>query len=207
MTTTDQSASSGYSGLTDALAGMGDSLGAAGVALQVVGAFYGILATKDAREAQALALQHQQTLANLNARAAEMDAQFARKESQRQAGRSDLQYRAVASAARTRQAAAGIQRGVGSAAEVQASIELSRQADRVSITTSGIRAANAYRMQAVNARGQAGMAGLSAANLRLGNASISPWVQAAGSLLQGAGNYGQSRARTRRDERRFGEDR
>jgi len=192
-----------YSGFTQSLGTLSQVAAVAGVATAAIGAYYGAEAARDQAKSQALALEFQQTMAHINARAAEFDAQQILRESARQAGRSGMQYRAIAQAARTRLAAGGIESGVGSAAEVQASIEFSRQADRVSITSSGMRAANNVRMGAVNARNQAIAAGTSAQNIRLGANSINPWMAGTTSLLQGVSGVAQSYARSRRADLRY----
>lgn len=194
---------SGYSSTTTALSSLGAFSAGAGLVTSVIGAYYGAQAARDQGKSQALALEFQQTLANINARAAEIDAQGILRESQRQMGRTDLQYRALARAAQARLAARGVQAGVGSAGEIRASIEYARQSDRVSITTSGVRAANAARMQAVNARNQAIAAGVGASNLRIGAQSINPGFAGGSALLQGLGGLAGTVARTRRADLRY----
>lgn len=175
-----------------------------GLITSTLGAYYQADALKGRSKSMALAAEFQETLANINARAAEFDAQQLISDSQRAAGRSDLQYRAFAAAARTRQAAAGIQAGVGSAGEVQASIELSRQTDRVSITQNGLRAASAARLRGVGSLNAATAAAASAANFRIGGRSISPVLAGFSSLLQGSGSVAQGFARDEQARIRYG---
>ena len=87
----------------------------------------------------------------------------------------------------TRQAAAGIQGGVGSAAEVVASIDLAKETDQLAITKNAVRAASAARTGRVAQMNQAMLSGVSAVNLRSSASSMSAGLAAGTSLLGSAG--------------------
>jgi len=172
----------------------GTLLGGVGIGLQVAGAvgsalgtYYSIKAAQYRANSQALNLEFQQEISYIVARTAERDAQHTLLAGQRAAGRVGLQYRQLKEATITRQSAAGIQAGVGSAAEVATSIELAKETDQLAITRNSVRAANAHRTGRVNARNRAQFAGVSAENLRRDASALSPFGSAATTLVGGAG--------------------
>ena len=177
--------------MTD-LGGIGIGLQAAGAVNAALGAYFSVKASQYQAEAQASSLDFQQTLSERNARAAERDAQATILAGQREAGRIGMRYRQMRGELRARQAAAGIQRGVGSAAELAASLEYANQADQLAITRSSVRAANAYRTRGVNAATRGRMQGVSAANLRASADSMSPWLAGGSSLLASGGRVAHS---------------
>ncbi|HUW16348.1 MAG TPA: hypothetical protein VMW94_04660 [Actinomycetes bacterium] len=177
----------------------GDTLGAAGIGLQAagavssaIGAFYSVKANQYQAKSQASALEFQQQLSWINARAAEKDAQRTLLAGQREAGRVGQQYAQLKAATLTRQAAAGIQTGVGSAGEIAASIEVAKQADQLAITRNSVHEANASRTGRVNALNRGRMAGVSAGNLRSSAGAMNPALSGATSLVGGAGRVASS---------------
>lgn len=174
-----------------------------GIAVQAAGAYYAAKSQQYQLRSQALDLEFQATIAGLNARAAEGDAQSALEAGKREAGRIGLQYRQVKEAARTRTAAGGIQAGVGSAAEEQASIAYAKEADQITISSNAVRAANASRMAAVGQRNNQRMAMVGARNARRAAGSISPWLAAGSSLIGGAGDVSSRWAQDARWSARY----
>jgi hypothetical protein len=175
------------SGGDSGLGGAGIGLTLAGLVTQAIGAFYSVKASQYQAKSQALSLEFQQQLSFINARAAERDAQQSLLAGQREAGRVGLQFRQLAGAVRARQAAAGIQAGVGSAGEIATSIELAKQTDQLAITRNSVRQASAARTGRVNALTRAAMAGISAANLRTTAGSLDPGLSGLTTLVGGAG--------------------
>ncbi len=172
------------------------SLGGAG--LQAVGNFYAVKSQQAQQRSQALASEFQQSMSALNARAAEEDAQAITEAGNREQSRVAAQYGQLKASERAATAGRGIKAGVGSAAEVQASIELAKQLDVFAVNSNAVRAANAARTRATNDQIQGRLAGVSAANLRDTAGSLDPYVAVAGSLLgSGAGISQQWLARER----------
>lgn len=167
------------------VSGLSNGLSGAGVALQTVGAFYSAEADRYNLKSQASTQDFQASLAAFNARSAELDAQRQLRASQQEAGRSDLRYRQILARSRVAQNRGGIQAGVGSAGEVQASIRFSQQSDRFSITMNGVLASNAARLRSVGLQNQALLARTSAANLRRQARGISPALAALTSAISG----------------------
>lgn len=181
---------------------LGIGFAAGGAAMQAIGAYYSVRAGKYELKSKSLDLKFQSTMAAINARAAEQDAQNALRAATRQAGQSGLQYRVLRSAAVSRMAASGVDGGAGSAAEQLASIDYARESDRISITTAGVRAANAARMEAVSGRAQSAMLGLSSRNMLRTAGAMSPFLAGTQSLLGSLSSAGQSYLLSERDRRR-----
>lgn len=176
----------GVGGL-QSLGGVGAVMAVAGVAMSAIGSYYSAVSQRYAARSQALDLEFQGTMADLNARAAELEAQGLLEAGQLEKARVTQQYGALGSAVRVRQAAAGLQAGVGSAAEVQVSIEAAKEIDALTIERNAVRAAGVSRMRAVDFRNRALLARTSARSVRQMAGTISPGLAAFTSLLGGAG--------------------
>jgi hypothetical protein len=181
----------------------------AGMATQAIGSYYGAKIQQEQLKAQAsslryqsqsqsMTLQFQKDLATINAGLAEADAQQILLAGEREAGQISRRYGRAKSSNRASMAARGIQLGVGSAAEVEASIDLAKETDMLTINANRVRAAESARMQRTNYQTQALMSGVSAANvagagemsasnLMSSASSISPFGGAFTSLLGNAG--------------------
>lgn len=170
---------------------------------QAVGTYYAAQAQRYQLKSQALDLEYRQTMAALNARAAANDAVLELQAGQQEAGRVGLQYRQVRGAHRASAAARGLQGGVGSEAEVAASIEYAKEADMITINANAVRAANAARARGVGLQAEARMAGLGAENARRTAGLISPWMGAGTSLLGSAGSVAREWAASERQSARY----
>ena len=162
-------------------------LAVAGLVTQAIGTFYAAETQKFQLKSQALTLDFEQSIANLNARAAEQDAVAIFDAGRRRRSQVGLQFGQVRAATRVSAAARGIQAGVGSAAEIAASVELASAVDALTIDANTFRAVSAARRRAVDFRNQALLTGVSARNVRGSERSISPGLQAFTTFLGGAG--------------------
>lgn len=144
-----------------------------GLAQSVFGNYFSAKAQQSQLRAQAM-------VADTNARLAELGAQSALAQGNQQAAAASAKYGQVKSAQRAAMAANGIDLGVGSAAEVQASTDLAKEQDMNTIAANATRSAWGYREQATDYTNQAAMA-------RAGAASINPSQAAFSTLLSGAG--------------------
>lgn len=194
---TDTTGAGFFSGLGSA----GGLLSVAGLVTSTIGAYNQAQAARYQSQSSALQLELEQSLANINARLAEMDIENQEIATRRAVGRSDLRYRSILARARVNQARGGIQSGVGSAGEVAASILLARESDRISITSEGIRAANAIRMRGAGFLNQATAAGAAARNLR--GLNISPALAGLSTFLGGGSGIVRDLQRTGRERRFF----
>ncbi len=181
-TTGGAGGSAGFLGLGSA----GPILSIAGALTGALGAFYSAKADQYRLRSQALDLEFESSIANINARQAELDAESIFEAGAREKALRTLQFGQVKGAARASQAARGIQAGVGSAAEVQASIDFARELDAFTIDANTVRAAGEARRRAVDQRNAALLSRVSAQNIRSAAGSISPGLAAAGSLLGSA---------------------
>ena len=162
------------------------ALQAAGAANAAVGAFYEAKSAKGGLRSRAGALDLQADLADINARQAEFEAQDILQTGHAEAGRVGMAAKAEQNRSAAELAASGTQPGVGSAAEVQASAELLRQIDMMTIGSNATKAAAASRMQRVGYQNESAMARVSASNLRRSADSISPLSSTVTSLLGSA---------------------
>lgn len=181
----------GPRGSYDTLANIGLWTSLAGSGLQAVGNFYSVKSQQAQLKSQASAAEFQQSMSAINARSAEEEAQAITEAGNREQSRVSARYGQLKSSERAATAGRGIKAGVGSAAEVQASIELAKQVDVFTVNSNAVRASNAARTQAVNERNQSNLAGVSAANLRSTAGSLNPYAAVAGSLLGSASGIAQ----------------
>lgn len=169
------------------LAGLGFFTSLTGLLLGAVGSFYSAKGQQGQLEAQASSADFAASMAQLNARAAENDAQAILEAGQREKLGLALRSGQERAAVQVEQAASGTQSGSGSNAEALASLRFMQQLDAMTMDSNMLRAANAARTQAVDLRNQSRLARVSAANLRGTARSIDPYLGSTASLLGGAG--------------------
>ncbi|WP_089374927.1 hypothetical protein [Methylobacillus rhizosphaerae] len=153
-------------------------LQAGGAAASGIGSFFSAKTQQSNLDTQAI-------LAETNARLAERTAQSAINQGQKQVGALTLKAGQLKGAQRARIAANGVDLGVGSAAELQASTDIMKDIDKNTIETNAIQSAWGYRSQAINYE-------LQANTLRSSADAISPWGAGASSLLGSAGTVASS---------------
>lgn len=135
--------------------------------------------------AQKATLKGQAAVADTNARIAELGAQQELFRGQQQVGALTLQAGQLKSRQRTAMAANGIDLGVGTAAEIQASTDIMKEIDKNTIEANATRSAFGYRTQAVNFENEA-------LTKRATAGAISPFGSATSSLLGSAGSVAAS---------------
>jgi hypothetical protein len=186
------------------LSNFGLLMAGTGALVSSIGSFYAAKTAQYKFESDALSLDFQQTISNINARAAEFDAQQALEAGKQRKALATLRFGQLKAESRVSAAARGVQAGVGSAAEVQASIEFAKDVDAFTIDSNAFRAARAARRRALDFRNQAGAAGVGAANARSSRRSLNPALAAFTTALGGVGRVGSDFARNRRLDRLFG---
>lgn len=187
-------------------AGAGQGLGTLGMTaqvtggfLQAVGSYFAAEAAKGDSKSAAMSADHAARMADLNARQAELDAQAIVRAGRQQSALLTLRAGQERSRRKVSAAARGVVGNVGSAAELLASEDLSREIDRTVIRTNTVRAANAARTQSVNYQNQALLGRASAGNLRASARTINPLLAGVTSSLASAGRFaGTMRPRVRR---------
>jgi len=183
------------------------TLGAVGMVtggvMSAIGAYYQAESQRMQLKSQASAAEFAARIADMNARQAEDDAQYAIKAGQREAVMYAMRAGQEKEATRTVQAARGLTAGEGSAAEVLASQELVKKLDLAAIDSNALRQSQALRRQAVNERQQGLMGRVQAGNLRATRRTIQPAIGAGAQLLGTAGQaatvYGQYQTMNRRN--------
>lgn len=144
----------------------------------IVGSYYSARGQRDN-------LNYQADIADTNARIAELGAQSALMAGQRQIAAQTIRAGQLKGAQRVALAANGVDLGVGSAAELQASTEVLKEIDKNTLEANAVRNAWGYRTQGVNAQNEARMA-------RAGASSINPAMSAGTTLLSSAGSVAES---------------
>lgn len=164
---------------------IGLGLQGAGAAGSMVGSYYGAKAQQSLLGAQA-------ELSDINARVAEAAARSALTAGSRQKNAQQLMAAKVKGSQKAALAANGVDLGVGSAAEVQASTAALAEMDANTIEANALRSAWGYRTQGVNAQNDAIM--------RRGAADgISPGAAAFSSLLGSSGTVASSWYKLKKD--------
>ena len=165
------------------MSGIGLVLQAAGAASSAIGAYYQAKSNQYLLRSSALDEEFKGTVADMNARSAEMEAQGILAVGQQQIGALTAEAGAVKASARAGAAARGVAGGVGNAAEQMASLELAKRVDMATVNRNTIRAAGQARLQAVDFRNQASFSRLSARDLRASAKAISPGAAVVNSFL------------------------
>jgi hypothetical protein len=176
--------------------GMGLSYG--GTAGSAIGSFYAIRSQQHETKSRALSQKHLETMSRINARAAEVEAREIEL-----AGRKTLQLSQLANQQEhgtlvARQGSRGIRLDSGSALEERVSLQLAQEIDEMTITRNTVAAAGQARLRAVGLRNRAGLARVSANNLRRTAGSMSAVTAGTTNLLSGLGGIGRQLANDRR---------
>lgn len=159
-----------------------------GTALSAVGSYYGVEAQKGQLAQQAANADHAAAIARINAQGAESNAQAVLRAGQLQRMGLTLQQAQDRGRLVAGQAASGASLGgTGSLAEARASQRLLQRIDAMTQDSNTLRAAQAARMQGVNAQNEALLANASAQNIRGTAGSLNPWMAGIGSGLESVG--------------------
>ncbi len=152
---------------------------------QIGGSFTSAIGSYYSAATQKATLQGQAAVADINARISELGAQSALYQGQQQVGALTLKAGQLKSSQRAAMAANGIDLGVGSAAEIQASTDIMKEIDKNTLEANAMRNAFGYRTQAMNFENEA-------LTKRATAGAISPFSSAAGSLLGSAASVAGS---------------
>lgn len=159
-----------------------------GAVNQAIGSFYQARSQRLSLKAQASALEYQQRMANLNQRIVAREAVDMYQQAQKMIGQVTMQRGQEQAQARASMAARGLQAGVGSAAEVMASMEYTKQAEAMAMNAQAVRQRESMMTQRVDIANQGMMAGVQAGALRGAAGAILPGQALMASLLGSAGN-------------------
>lgn len=164
----------------------GKFLAIGGAITTAVGAFYGVEAQRYNLRGRALDFRFAASTALTNARVAEREASDLILAARSAGAITGLRFGQAKAAARTRTAAGGVVAGVGSAAEVEASIEFAKDIDLLTIERGAVRTAGAARMRAEDLRSQAALARAAAIGAHEFSSTLSPGLAGLTSLIGGA---------------------
>lgn len=173
---------------------------AVGAVNSAIGAFYGARSQKLTLKQQASALEYQQRMAQLNQRIVGREAVVMFQEAQKEIGRATAQMGRTKQQAKAAMAARGLQAGVGSEAEVMASMEYDKQATAMAMNAQAVRQREAMMTQRTDIRNQGLMAGVQASGLRMASKAILPGQALMASLLGSAGQMAANWAYSQRPE-------
>lgn len=157
---------------------MGLTLQAAGMGMKAIGAYGTAQSNKSA-------LGFQAAVDDLNAASSERSAESALAAGQFQEQNALLRSAQLKSTQRANLASSGVDLGVGSALNVLNSTDYMGQVDASTIAANAVKQAWGYRSQATNFENEA-------IAKRATAKGVNPWVDAATSLLGGAGNVASS---------------
>lgn len=145
-----------------------------GLAMSTVGSYYGAAMQKDA-------MRHQADIASINARMSDVAAEQELKRGSEQKSQVRLQVANMKSTQRAALAANGVVLDEGSAKDIIDTTDYFSLRDIDTIEANAVRAAFGHKTQSLNMRMQAGAQ-------RAGASMFNPGMQAATSLIGGAGN-------------------
>lgn len=174
------------SGFAKEFASMGPWLAIAGAVQGAIGTYYQAQTQKYQLESQKLSMEYQSSISQINARQAEFQANNILLAGERAIGQLTLKYGKALGSSRASMASRGVVLNEGSAAELEASHELTKQNDILTINANSVRQAEEARIRGVNYANQGAMQAVSANNLGISASSISPFTAASTSLLGGA---------------------
>lgn len=180
------SGAAGAGGFGGMMGTMAPWLMAAGAIQGAIGSYYSAKSQQYQLRSQASSLRFQSAMSDINARAAEFEAQSLSRAGQRQIGLYTQRAGQIRGATRASLAARGGVLGEGSNVELQASQDLAKEIDVLAINANTVRAVAAARTQVVNLQNQALLQRVSAEGAEGSARTINPYLAAFGSLLGSA---------------------
>jgi hypothetical protein len=174
-------------------------MGALGLVASITGmlggamsGYFGVQSEKLKLQGQRSSLEFHSKMSALNADMLEQQAWLVYEQGQRQSGMATLKAGQVKSTARSMMASNNLALGSGTTAEVQASNELMKEVERLSLNAETVRAVEATRMQKVGMQSNASLQQVSADNIGRTARGMSGWTSASASLLSGFGSVANS---------------
>lgn len=161
----------------------------AGAIGSIASAYYGAKAQQYQLDSQAMSLQFQKDIAGINARQAEFTAQSILRAGEQQAGAVTMKYGKAKGSQRAAMAASGGVIGEGSYQAVEATNDLMKEIDVLTINANTVRSSENARTQGQNYKTQAAMYGISANNASTSASTINPYAAAGTSLLTSATSF------------------
>lgn len=196
-------AESGGGNSGGAMSSGGGYMAIAGSLVSAIGAYYEARNKKFMARSQAMTMEYEGSIADLNARQAARDAETIFADSRYERMRVGMQSAQDRAAMEVMAAAGGVQAGVGSAAEALASRRLVQQLDEKTIAMNRSRDISRARTQEVSLRNAGNLSRMSAANIRRMGGAISPGAAfhlgllgSSGPAFSSFGGYSNSNSNT-----------
>lgn len=164
------------------MANLTKTLGTASLGLSVAGMFSDAVGSYYGAKSKKSQLEFEASIAETNARLSETAAQQELRRGEFEIGQVTRKAGQVKGSQRASMAANGIDLGVGSAAELQASTDLMKEVDRNQIEANAISSAWGYRTQATNYQNEARMSRAGASSINAGSAAYGSLLGSAGSV-------------------------
>jgi hypothetical protein len=171
-----------------------------GAANSAIGSFYAAQSQQNQLKMQAQNQAFAAEMARVNQGMAQFTARATMREGQERIGRYTMGAGQARASAKAALAARGGVLSEGAPAEVLGSMDLVKEIDKLTMSASNVRAAEAARLQAFNIGVGATMADISAQNLQATASTIYPGLSLGTSLLGSATDIAGSWARNRRIE-------
>ncbi len=171
----------------DKVGKFGDVMSVGGIFTDMVGGYFQSKFKANRLKSQALQFEHQQTMAKINAKSIESQAQHIARQYDKQIFLKTLQQRQQTGKRKASLAARGGQAGYGSSRDVEVSQEVLNEIDKLTINANKVKAVGNMRQRGVDAKIQADMLGVSAGNMFASANAVSPFLNMSSTLLTGAG--------------------
>ena len=165
----------------------GDVMSVGSVFSGMVGSYFESKFQKNKLKSQALQFEHQQTMAKINAKSIESQAQHIARQYDKQLFIKSIQQGQQRGKRRASTAARGGAMGYGSSRDIAISQEILNEVDRLTINVNKVKAVGNMRTQAVDAKIRSDMLGVSAGNMFASANAVSPFLNMSSTLLTGAG--------------------
>jgi hypothetical protein len=188
------------SGFAQGMETLGPVVSIFGAVNGAIGSFYAAQNQQNQLRMQAQNQAFAAEMGRVNQRAARYTAAEIGRAGQERTSAFLAQRSQARAGARAAMASRGLQLGVGSAKEVIASMDITTEIDRLSMSAANVRAQEAAKLQAFNIGTQAMMSDISAQNLRATANTIYPGLALGTSLLGSAADIGSNWARNKRIE-------
>jgi len=143
----------------------GTLLTSASAVSSAIGSYYQAKNEKYKLESKSSSIRHQVEMDKIQARQYEFQASSLLESAHRQIGANTMKSGQIKSSARTSMASNGIVLGVGSSQEVQATTDLIKEIDSLTINSNAVQRAEELRMKKVALEDQSNLTGLSANSL------------------------------------------
>ena len=178
-------------------------MASAGAITSAIGSYYQAKNQQYQMRSQASSLSHQAEMDKLNARSLEFQAETILEASQRKIGALTRRAGQVKASARTAMAGRGLALGVGSAAEIQATTDVFKEIDALTINSNAVRESEAVKMQQVGLENKALLTETNASNLLTGADTINPLGASLMSLAGSSGNIASAIGKDRKNKKRY----